>query len=166
MYSKAKIFGHPIHPMLVVFPISFYTATLGAYVAYAVTGHAAYFHIGVIANCAGVVGAALAAIPGFIDWAFGVPTGHPAKTTGLQHMLLNVGALVLFTIDAILQVRQWDAAMPAYVIPVTLAGVGMAFTLAAGFLGWTLVGKHHVGVDLSREQERLEVIRTGHPSRP
>ncbi|MFO0615987.1 MAG: DUF2231 domain-containing protein [Polyangiaceae bacterium] len=166
MYSRAKILGHPIHPMLVGFPIAFYTATLVAYVAYAITGHTSLFHIGVVANCAGVAGAALAAIPGFIDWAFGVPTGHPAKITGLKHVLLNVGALSLFTLDAILQLRHWDTPLAPYAAAVSLAGVGMAFTFGAGVLGWTLVGKHHVGVQPSREQQRLEISRTGHPSRP
>lgn len=166
MYSKAKIFGHPIHPMLVGFPIAFYTATLIAYAAYAATGHSYYFHMGVVANVAGVLGAAVAAVPGFIDWAFGVPSGHPAKTTGLQHMLLNVTALGLFTADGIIQLGQWDAVSPNGPLAVGLAGAGIAATIGAGFLGWKLVGKQHVGVELSREQERLDFVRPAHTSRP
>ena len=34
MYSKTKIMGHPIHPMLVAFPVAFYTGALAAFVAY------------------------------------------------------------------------------------------------------------------------------------
>ena len=34
MYSKVKIAGHPIHPMLVAFPVAFYTATLVCYLVY------------------------------------------------------------------------------------------------------------------------------------
>jgi uncharacterized membrane protein len=30
LYSKAKVAGHPLHPMLVAFPVAFYT---GAFVA-------------------------------------------------------------------------------------------------------------------------------------
>ena len=37
MYSKAKLAGHPIHPMLVAFPIAFYTATVVTLIIYAAT---------------------------------------------------------------------------------------------------------------------------------
>src|SRR6185436_4006263 len=77
MYSKAKVLGHPVHPMLVSFPIAFYTATLIAYGVYAATDNRFWFQLGVVANFAGVVTALAAAIPGFIDWAFGIPAGHP-----------------------------------------------------------------------------------------
>ena len=33
LYTKAKIFGHPIHPALVAFPITFYTACTICYAA-------------------------------------------------------------------------------------------------------------------------------------
>lgn len=71
-------------------------------------------------------------------------------------MLLNVGALGLFTANAILQIQQWDNPLPSYDVALGLAVGGLALTIGAGFLGWKLVGTHHVGVDLSREQERLE----------
>jgi uncharacterized membrane protein len=38
MYSRLKIFGHPIHPMLVAYPIALYTSTLVAYLIY-IVGH-------------------------------------------------------------------------------------------------------------------------------
>jgi uncharacterized membrane protein len=156
MYSKAKIFGHPIHPMLVGFPVAFYTSTVAAYVAYAATGELFWFHLGVVANIAGVVAAAAAAVPGFIDWAVGVPTGHPAKTTGLEHMLLNVGALILFAVDACIQYRQWDEAAPLFTAAIALAAIGIGVTIAAGFLGWKMVQTHHVGVHLSAAQAHLD----------
>jgi uncharacterized membrane protein len=168
MYSKAKILGHPIHPMLVGFPVAFYTATLLTYVTYAVTGNPFWFQVGVVANIAGVVSAAAAAIPGFIDWAFGIPNQHPAKTTGLEHMLLNAGALVFFGVNAYLQYGQWNEPNPAYRAAIALAAVGMGFVLAAGFLGWKLVQSYHVGVDMTGEEERSfkEVSSRARADRP
>jgi uncharacterized membrane protein len=166
MYSKAKFLGHPIHPMLVGFPVAFYTATLAAYVAYAATGNLFWFQVGVVANIAGVALAAAAAIPGFIDWAFGIPSGHPAKTTGLEHMLLNVGALASFGIAAFIQYRQWNELAPTYSTAIALAAIGMGLMLAAGFLGWKMVQHHHVGVDLSAEQARLDGAPAARPARP
>ncbi len=63
MYSKAKLFGHPIHPMLVSFPIAFYTGAFIAYLVSALTGESFWFRVGLVANIAGVVGAAAAAVP-------------------------------------------------------------------------------------------------------
>ena len=39
MYSKIKIFGHPIHPMLVAYPIAFYTSTLVGFIIYGATSN-------------------------------------------------------------------------------------------------------------------------------
>lgn len=166
MYSRAKLLGHPIHPMLVGFPVAFYALTLVTYVTYGATDDPFWLRIGIVANLAGVITAAAAAIPGFIDWAFGIPSGHPAKATGLQHMLLNVGALAFFAIDAALQAGRWSDPEPGSLVAVALAVVGFGLTLGAGFLGWKLVGEHHVGVALTREQERLDVVHAARISHP
>jgi uncharacterized membrane protein len=165
MYSKARLLGHPIHPMLVGFPVAFYTATLASYGACVATGDHFWFQLGVVANLAGIVGAAFAAVPGFIDWAMGIPSGHPAKTVGLEHLLLNVGALTSFGIDAYLHYGQWNEPNPSSGVAVALAAVGMGLTLVAGFLGWNMVQKHHVGIDMTTEQEWIDIVHAGRPSR-
>jgi uncharacterized membrane protein len=156
MYTKAKIGGHPIHPMLVAFPVAFYTATLVAFAVQAWNGDPFWFRVALCANVAGVATALLAAIPGFIDWAFGIPAGSPAKTTGMAHMLLNVGALVAFAVNALVQWPHWDDARPAVLWSIGLPLLGVVLTGCAGWLGWKLVQKHHVGIELSDEQRRLE----------
>jgi uncharacterized membrane protein len=153
MYSKIKLLGHPIHPMLVAFPIAFYTATLVTYLIYLVGGDVFWFRVGVAANIAGVVMAAVAAIPGFLDWALGIPGDTPAKATGLRHMLLNVTALVLFLVAAILTGGQATAAQPDATLPFILALVGVVCTLGAGFFGWMLIQTHHVGVEMTPEEQ-------------
>ncbi len=156
MYSKAKLLGHPIHPMLVGFPIAMYVAACASFLAYALGAEAIWFRIAVYANVAGVVGAAIAAVPGLVDWIFGVPTGSPAKATGLLHMAANVVALILFTLNAFLQWPHRFELAPPIGSSVALTLLGVAFTLLAGFLGWKMVQVHHVGVDLTPEQRRFE----------
>jgi uncharacterized membrane protein len=154
--TKVNLLGHAVHPMLVAFPVAFYTATLVAFVVAAATRSASWFEFAVVANCAGVIAAILAAIPGFIDWRVAIPKGTQAKKTGRKHALLNGGALVLFAMNAGIQLERWGALRPRYGTAIVLTGIGLALTTAAGFLGWTLVQRHHVGVDLTPEQERLE----------
>jgi uncharacterized membrane protein len=155
MYSKVKIVGHPIHPMLVAYPIALYTSTLVAYIIYAAHKDPFFFRAAIAANIAGVVMAALTALPGFIDWAVGVPSGSPAKRHGLIHMLLNVGALLIFIINAIIHTGNWKSPSGT-ASGVILALIGVLLTVGAGFFGWTMIQNDHVGVELSPEQERLE----------
>lgn len=156
MNSRVNLFGHPIHPMLVAYPIAFYTATLVAYLIYQFGGQPQFwFRVAIAANIAGVVMAVLAALPGFIDWAVGIPGGTAAKQVGLRHMLLNVVALVLFIVLAILNTSKWDAATPGALAGIVLSLVGVLLTVAAGAHGWTLIQTHHVGVEPGATSERL-----------
>lgn len=165
MYSKVKLFGHPIHPMLIAFPVALYTSTLVAYIIYIAVGDPFWFRVGFVANVAGVIMAAIAALPGFIDWAMGIPSNSPAKSTGLRHMLLNVTALVLFLINIFVGAGQLGSAVPGAGATVILALLGVLVTIAAGFLGWSLIQDYHVGVHLSPEEERLEAAAESRPIR-
>jgi uncharacterized membrane protein len=152
VYSKIKFAGHPIHPMLVAYPIAFYTSTLVAYVIYAAHNDPFFFKAAVAANLAGIVMAALAALPGFIDWAVGIPMGTPAKSHGLTHMLLNVTALVIFIVNAIIHTGSWKNPSGT-ASGVVLAALGVLCTIGAGFFGWTMIQTDHVGVDMSSEAQ-------------
>jgi uncharacterized membrane protein len=140
--------------MLVAFPVAFYTAALTCYIVYNSNNDPFWFKVAVTANIAGVVMAALAAIPGFIDW-LNIPADSRAKKTGLFHLLCNVLALVCYGFTAVLERKNWDETNPALGLAIPLTAVGFLLTLAAGFLGWTLVQKHHVGVDIRHTPEKL-----------
>lgn len=167
LYSKVRIAGHPVHPMLIAFPVTFYTATLLSFGAYAVTSDLFWWRMGLWSNATGVLTAIIAMIPGFIDWAKGIPKGTPAKRTGRNHMLLNLLALGLFIVNLFAQANMWvemavlarttgQIELPGAGLALVLSGLGVAITLGAGALGWKLVQTHHVGVDLSEEQRALE----------
>src|SRR3569833_2937269 len=65
--STAKIAGHPIHPMLIPFPIAFFVATFCCDIAFWKTGGADWFRATLWLLGSGLVMAALAAIAGGID---------------------------------------------------------------------------------------------------
>ncbi|MBO9684511.1 MAG: DUF2231 domain-containing protein [Flavisolibacter sp.] len=155
MYSKVKIFGHPVHPMLVAFPITLYTAAMVCYIVYNNNADMFWFKAGLAANIAGVCMAVLAALPGFIDW-LNIPSDTKPKRTGVTHLVFNVLALALFAINAAMLYNEWNDTTPQlyYALPLTIAG--FVCTLVAGFMGWTLVQTHHVGVDEPRETIRTE----------
>lgn len=163
MYSRVKLLGHPLHPMVVAYPIALYTWTFVAYLIFLVGGDPFWFKVAVVTNVAGVIMAVVAAVPGFLDWALGVPAGSAAKRHGQTHLILNVAALLLFLVNAVVHVGQFAAAYQDRVGGFILALLGVGCTVAAGYLGWTLIQNDHVGVQLTPEQARLEPLGTTMP---
>ena len=166
MYSKIRIAGHPIHPMLVAFPVAFYTGTLVGFAVYAANGNLFWLNLAIALSVAGTGAAVLAALPGLADWALGIPRGSAAKQVGLMHAALNVTALGLFLAAMASYVSNWNGPAVSATLGVVLSAVGLGVTLAAGFLGWALVQTYHVGVHLAPEQEPAEAaVQHRHLSR-
>ena len=159
MESKVKVLGHPLHPMLIAFPVAFYVATFVAYIVYQNNADPFWFRLGVVANIAGVVMAVVAAIPGLIDWARAIPNESNAKQTGLVHMVLNTVSILLFSAAALLNYNKWYESLPNLGATLLLTGLGVVVTGAAGFYGWTLVQRYHVGIDLAPGQQSMESDR-------
>ncbi|PZH10791.1 hypothetical protein C1I97_13490 [Streptomyces sp. NTH33] len=157
MYSKATVAGHPLHPMLIGFPVAFYTGTLAGFAVYAATGTQFWLNLAIALNVVGVGSALLAALPGFVDWSFGIPRGSAAKTVGLTHAGLNVAALVLFAITLGTYVTHWNGPATGPVLGLALTSAGVACTIAAGSLGWMLVQDYHIGIRLTPTQARDEL---------
>jgi uncharacterized membrane protein len=143
MESKAKVAGHPVHPMLIVFPLGLLATAVIFDIIYLVSNNSqwtlvAYYMIG-----AGVIGGAAAAVPGWIDW-FAIPVGTRAKRIGLLHGVGNVIVLALFILSWVLR-RSTPEDPPTGAIVAGLVGfVIAAFT---GWLGGELVDRLGVGVD-------------------
>jgi len=156
VYSKIKIAGHPVHPMLVAFPVACYTGTLAGFAVYAANGHQFWLNLAIALNVIGVCAAVLAALAGLADWAFGIPRDSAAKQTGLIHAGLNVAALGLFLATIATYGANWNGPSASATLGVVLSAVGVGFTLMAGFFGWMLVQDYHVGVKLAPEQELAE----------
>ena len=79
MYSKIKVAGHPVHTMLVAFPVACYTGTFAGFAVYAANGHLFWLNLAIALNVAGVGGAVLAAVPGLADWTLGIPHSRPPR---------------------------------------------------------------------------------------
>jgi uncharacterized membrane protein len=168
MLTKARIAGHPIHPMLIAFPVALYTATVVTLLVHIATGDSFWYRVAMFANIGGVVMALVAAVPGLIDLLTSVPRRSRARATGIKHAAFNVLALTLFAISAVLLYRNAGATFnfdySPFVLDVTaplvLSIAGLLSTLAAGWLGWTMVQTHHVGVkpaEFGRDIEPDEV---------
>ena len=66
--SAANVAGHPLHPMLVGFPIAFFVTTFVSDLAFGQTGNAFWATASFWLLGAGLVTAALAALAGLVDF--------------------------------------------------------------------------------------------------
>lgn len=140
--STARIAGHPIHPMLVPFPIAFFVGTFVSDIVYWRSGDAVWASFSAWLLGAAIVMALLAALAGFADF-FGDrrirALGHAR-----QHMIGNLAAVTIAIVNLLLRLGDPAAA----IVPVGLAlsalvGLILVFT---GWRGGDLVFKHGVGV--------------------
>jgi uncharacterized membrane protein len=144
MLTKARIAGHPIHPMLVAFPIAFYVATVTTLIIFVGTRDVFWYNVALNANIAGVVMAAVAAVPGLIDLVTLPKDMRSARATGIRHAGFNVIALLLFTASALILYR--DTGALEVTAPLLIGILGLVSTTIAGWLGFTMVQVHHLGV--------------------
>src|ERR687895_69285 len=95
MESRAKLLGHPIHQMLIVFPLGLLAMALIFDVIAIVLADGYWSEIAFWMVAAGVVTGLLAAPFGTIDW-LGIPSGTRAKRVGALHGIGNVIVVLLF----------------------------------------------------------------------
>jgi uncharacterized membrane protein len=82
MESRAKLFGHPIHPMLIPFPLGLLTTSVVFDVVHLLSGDGKWSEISFWMIAAGVIGGLAAAVFGLIDW-LAIPSGTRAKAVGM-----------------------------------------------------------------------------------
>lgn len=139
--STAQIAGHPIHPMLIPFPIVCFIGTFLADIIYAQTGDngwaiASYWLLGI-----GLATAALAAAAGLTDYLGDDRIRR--SSDALKHMLANVTAVVIEVINLILRIDNRDFIDST---GVWLSGLVVLILLYSGWKGGDLVYKHGIGV--------------------
>ncbi len=144
MKSKAHFKSHPIHPMLVGFPITFFFAAFAFDLLSIIRQDDQFWLIGEYLSMAGVISGFIAAIPGSLDYFYTLPKNSSAKKRGTKHALLNITAISGFIIALIL--RGQGIAGNSIVTLIELFGI--VLLCIAGWHGGTLVYRNQIGVDV------------------
>lgn len=140
--STARLFGHPIHPMLVPFPIAFFIGAFVTDLVYSRTAELQWQYFSIWLIVAGLIMGGLAAVAGIVDYAGDrrVRALRPAT----PHMLLNIAVMLLSLLNAFVHSRDgWTAVVPQGLI---LSGVVTVLLLVSAWLGGSLSYQHGVGV--------------------
>ncbi len=140
--STASIGGHPLHPMLVPFPIACF---VGAFVTDLVYWRSMSFMwatFSVWLLTAGLIMAAFAAIAGLIDFVANRRIRELAPAW--VHVLGNALVIVLSLNNVFVHSRDgYTAVVPTGII---LSGVVVLILIVTGWMGWAMVYRHRVGV--------------------
>jgi len=146
--TTARFGKHPIHPTLVVLPLGLWVAALAFDIVAVATGNLIWRTVASWNIVAGIVGALIAAVPGFIDY---LKLDGRAGRLATYHMFLNLGAVAVFAFNWYLRTRV----SPESLWPLTLSIVGVLGVMGSGWLGGELVYVEGVGVqEESRKENR------------
>jgi uncharacterized membrane protein len=140
--STAKIAGHPIHPMLIPFPIALFVSTFVTDLVFWRSGSPGWANASVYLLGGGLIMAALAAVAGLTDFLGSSEVRH--MKAAVQHMIGNVIAVLLEVVNLVARLRGGDDA----IIPLglLLSTVVVGILLFTGWKGWEMVYRGHVGV--------------------
>ena len=96
--STASYKGHPLHPILIPLPIGLWIFSLVSDLIFKFGfGSSVWNEVAFYTLAGGIVGALIAALPGFVD-LIGI-TNPKTKSIAIWHMLLNLLAVAVFAVD-------------------------------------------------------------------
>jgi uncharacterized membrane protein len=143
MRSRARVLGHSIHPVLIVFPLGLFAAAIIFDIIYLISDRPGFTTAAGYAIGTGIVGGLVAAVFGLVDWV-GIPPGTRAKRVGLVHGIGNVAVVLLFTISWFIRLpNSWQPNAAALIF----SFLGIALAGVTAWLGGELVERLGVSVD-------------------
>ncbi|MEW6543940.1 MAG: DUF2231 domain-containing protein [Nitrospirota bacterium] len=169
MKSRLQFAGHPIHTMVVGFPIGLYSTALLCDILYLLLADAFWFRMAFWAILFGLVthlGAAATGLPDFLAVMKERQEGQDlqdlkgAQRAATSHLVFGIGLLVVQGLN--LAVRHGGEVPPggSIAMPLIVNVIGAALTGLQGWYGGELVFRHHVGVELP------EAPLPGHQGKP
>ena len=142
MESRVKLLGHPVHQMLVMFPLGLLGTSVVFDLIHIVRDSGFAAAVAHMLISAGLIAGVLAAPFGFLDWR-AIPPNTRARAVGALHGFGNVGVLFLFVLSWWVR-RDAPEAPPVSAWILSFAGAGLS--LVTAWLGGELVDRLGVGV--------------------
>jgi uncharacterized membrane protein len=144
MRTPASIGKHPVHPMLVAFPIGLWIFSLVCdLIGLVADVPQVWFTVALYTMVGGLIGALLAAVPGLIDLLYYKGGKPPVKRIALAHMAINLSAVALYIINVVMRIGAHEGIR----IPILLSLIGVAMIGVSGWLGGQMVHVYGVGVE-------------------
>lgn len=137
MQARARILGHPLHQILIVFPLGLLATSFFFDLAWLVRGREQLAIVAWWMIFAGVLGGAVAAVFGIIDW-LAIPRGTRARRVGALH---GGGMGIVALLYAVSWLLRRDAPEHPDSVAILLSGLGVLLTVITGWCGGELADR-------------------------
>lgn len=149
MRTPASLGRHPIHPMLVVFPMGLLMFSPACDLIYVIGGGESWALTAWYTMGGGILGALAAALPGFVDYLSLQP--GEARRIAFWHMSVNLVAIALYAVNFSLRTPA-ESRFTGGAFGLSIAGV--ILLLVSGWLGGHLTYVHDVGVNRPEDSDK------------
>jgi nitrite reductase/ring-hydroxylating ferredoxin subunit/uncharacterized membrane protein len=158
---QGRWLGHPLHPMLVHFPIGLWTMSLVLDVVTRFSPQNSLVVASFYAMLGGLAMALVASIPGLADWS-DIRADREARKPATTHMLLNIGAAALYAVNLFVRSGSLDGGRVP-LLHLGLSALGLGLVAVSGYLGGRIVYDEGVGVGRHRYIGAMpgETLRVG-----
>ena len=141
MSAPASFKGHPFHPMLVALPIGLWIFSIVSDLIFKFgLGSPVWNDVALYTVAGGIVGALIAALPGFVD-LMGLQNPK-TMTIAIWHMFINLLAVALYCFNFWMRMHR----PPGDNLPILLSAIGIVLIIISGWLGGELVYVRGVAV--------------------
>ncbi len=144
MRTKASIKGHPVHAMLVPFPVAFFTGVLIFDLLTLINMNFEFWQTSIHLTIAGIISAFAAAVPGYIDFQYSVPPNSSARKRASTHMLINLSVVAAFYLSYLFKSASYNEVNYFAIALDLISVVALSFS---GWMGGTLVTRNFIGPD-------------------
>jgi uncharacterized membrane protein len=138
--GKANFRGHPLHLILISFPVAFWTGALFTDAVGGLRNDAFWFRMSVVLIAMGTVVAVLASICGYVDYRT-VRMTRKARSVATGHLFWSLGATAIFALAYFTRANA-----PRSVPGIGLTVFGALVLLVGGYLGSELANRFRIGV--------------------
>jgi uncharacterized membrane protein len=140
MQGKATFRGHPLHLILIPFPVAFWTGAMLTDGAGSAVHDPFWFRMSFVLVAAGTAGAVVAAVAGYVDYRT-APMSRKARSVATGHLYWSLATLAVFALVWYLRAHAYGSTLG---IALTLFGGALLFV--AGYLGSELANRHRIGI--------------------
>lgn len=141
---RIRLVGHPIHPMVVHFPVALWTAALAADAAGWASRNPVFWALSFYAHACGDLAGAAAILTGLFEFTT-IARTRRAQEVAVMHMLVMCSAWLIFLVS--LAARTYPPRAPSTIWPTAIAAAGWFTMAVGGWLGGRLVYRFGVGVE-------------------
>ena len=154
----ARLFGHPVHPVLTDFPIALWSISLLSDVVGLWRGEAAYRQFAFWAIAVGLVIAVPAIVAGLIDYA-AIPQGHPAIKGATWHMWVMLSAAIAYGCSLIAHIGRFASSSFAIWMSIGSSAAGLVLLIIGGWFGGEMVFRYGIGSQSDSQTRNEESTR-------